>query len=127
MTEPTNGEMTAKAWTPAVPGEPIPGQMGDGPDELASQNRPGEIVPQGAYFEMLGLLRTLKARREAKGLTVADVSERSGMTRRAIDKLESGRLANPRIGTLYRYALSLDAGFTFGIEEVEAAQEKPSA
>ena len=55
----------------------------------------------------------------SKGLTLADVSGRSGMTRQAISKLENGQVANPTLDTLYRYAMALDAGITLGFQEIE--------
>jgi DNA-binding XRE family transcriptional regulator len=50
------------------------------------------------------LLRQLKAAREAKGLSLADVTELTGMDRSAISKLETGQRANPTVETLVRYA-----------------------
>jgi ribosome-binding protein aMBF1 (putative translation factor) len=56
-------------------------------------------------FEMVeSLLPQLKAAREAQGLSLADLTERTGMDRSAISKLESGQRANPTIDTLVRYA-----------------------
>lgn len=50
------------------------------------------------------LLKQLKAAREQKGLTLAEVSERTGMDRSALSKLESGQRPNPTVETLVRYA-----------------------
>jgi ribosome-binding protein aMBF1 (putative translation factor) len=50
------------------------------------------------------LLRQLKAAREAKGLSLADLTELTGMDRSAISKLETGQRANPTVDTLVRYA-----------------------
>ena len=50
------------------------------------------------------LLRQLKAAREAKGLSLADVTELTGMDRSALSKLETGQRPNPTIETLVRYA-----------------------
>jgi DNA-binding XRE family transcriptional regulator len=50
------------------------------------------------------LLGQLKAAREAKGLSLADVTERTGMDRSALSKLETGQRANPTVETLMRYA-----------------------
>jgi DNA-binding XRE family transcriptional regulator len=46
----------------------------------------------------------LKATREAKGLSLADLTELTGMDRSAISKLETGLRANPTVETLVRYA-----------------------
>ena len=46
----------------------------------------------------------LKAAREAKGLSLADVTKLTGMDRSAVSKLETGQRANPTVETLVRYA-----------------------
>ena len=50
------------------------------------------------------LFGELKAAREAKGLSVADLAERIGMDRSALSKLEVGQRPNPTLETLARYA-----------------------
>ena len=50
------------------------------------------------------LVEQLKIAREAQGLSLADLTERTGMDRSAISKLETGQRANPTIDTLVRYA-----------------------
>ena len=50
------------------------------------------------------LLKQLKAAREAKGLSLADVTELTGMDRSALSKLETGQRPNPTVETLVRYA-----------------------
>jgi predicted transcriptional regulator len=50
------------------------------------------------------LFTQLKAAREAKGLSLADVTELTGMDRSALSKLETGHRANPTVETLVRYA-----------------------
>jgi DNA-binding Xre family transcriptional regulator len=50
------------------------------------------------------LLVQLKSAREAKGLSLADLTELTGMDRSALSKLETGQRANPTVETLVRYA-----------------------
>lgn len=50
------------------------------------------------------LLGQLRAAREAKGLSLSDVTELTGMDRSALSKLETGQRANPTVETLVRYA-----------------------
>ena len=49
-------------------------------------------------------MQELKAAREAKGLSLADIYERTGMDRSALSKLENVANENPTIDTLLRYA-----------------------
>jgi DNA-binding phage protein len=50
------------------------------------------------------LLAQLKAARESKRMSLADVTEQTGMDRSALSKLETGQRANPTVDTLVRYA-----------------------
>jgi DNA-binding Xre family transcriptional regulator len=50
------------------------------------------------------LLGQLKAAREEKGLSLADLTEMTGMDRSALSKLEMGQRPNPTVETLARYA-----------------------
>jgi len=103
----------------AKPLDVEPGTPGPGPEELVASGEIDEPVPQGMFLELLGLMAKLKERRQVRGLSLTDVSERSGLTRQAISRLENGWNINPTLETLYRYALSVEAGVTLGLEEVE--------
>jgi transcriptional regulator with XRE-family HTH domain len=50
------------------------------------------------------LLRQQKAAREAKGLSLSDLTELTGMDRSALSKLETGQRPNPTVEALVRYA-----------------------
>jgi DNA-binding XRE family transcriptional regulator len=54
--------------------------------------------------ELAELLRQLKAAREAKGVSLADMMKLTGMDRSALSKLETGQRPNPTVETLARYA-----------------------
>jgi transcriptional regulator with XRE-family HTH domain len=57
-----------------------------------------------AWDQLDELLRQLKAAREQRGLSLADLTELTGMDRSALSKLETGRRSNPTVETLVRYA-----------------------
>jgi DNA-binding XRE family transcriptional regulator len=50
------------------------------------------------------LVKQLKAAREEQGLSLADLTRRTGMDRSALSKLETGQRHNPTVETLVRYA-----------------------
>ena len=54
--------------------------------------------------ELQTLISQLKIAREAKGLSLADLTELTGMDRSALSKLETGQRPNPTVETLVRYA-----------------------
>jgi ribosome-binding protein aMBF1 (putative translation factor) len=66
------------------------------------------------------LFQQLKAAREAKGLSLADLTERTGMDRSALSKLETGQRANPTVETLMRYAEALGKRLVVALEDVDA-------
>ena len=57
-----------------------------------------------AIEDLQALLRELKSGRERKGLSLADLTDLTGMDRSALSKLENGQRSNPTIETLVRYA-----------------------
>ena len=57
-----------------------------------------------AFDQLAELLRQLRQAREDRGLSLADLTELTGMDRSAISKLETGQRPNPTLETLVRYA-----------------------
>jgi DNA-binding XRE family transcriptional regulator len=57
-----------------------------------------------AREQLVRLLDELKAARESKGLSLADLTRLTGMDRSALSKLENGQRSNPTLETLVRYA-----------------------
>jgi len=55
-------------------------------------------------LDIQNTLAALKAERIKKGLSLADIKERSGIQRSTLSRLENNAEANPTIGTLTRYA-----------------------
>jgi len=76
-------------------------------------------MPLGTYLEVQVLLHQLKKEREAAGLSLADVSERTGMDRAAISRLENGHQLNPTIDTLARYAAALGKRILWSFAETK--------
>jgi transcriptional regulator with XRE-family HTH domain len=51
--------------------------------------------------------RLLKAERQALGLSLSDLEEKSGIGRSALSRLENDKEPNPTVVTLTRYAAAL--------------------
>lgn len=64
------------------------------------------------------LLQQLKDAREAKGLSLADLTERTGMDRSALSKLETGQRVNPTVETLVRYAEAVGKRLTVSLSDL---------
>jgi DNA-binding XRE family transcriptional regulator len=66
------------------------------------------------------LLMQLKAAREAKGLSLADLTDLTGMDRSALSKLETGQRANPTVETLVRYAEAVGKRLVVSLADAES-------
>jgi DNA-binding XRE family transcriptional regulator len=78
-------------------------------------------MPLATYVEIHQLLHRLKQDREAAGLSLADVAERTGMDRAAISRLENGHQPNPTIETLARYAAALGKRVVWSVADLPRA------
>jgi DNA-binding XRE family transcriptional regulator len=87
-------------------------QVGEELPELIARHRQ-RSASRGQLQELLG---QLKFAREAKGLSLADLTELTGMDRSAISKLETGQRLNPTIETLMRYAAAVGKRLVVSLE-----------
>jgi DNA-binding XRE family transcriptional regulator len=67
-------------------------------------------------------LSGLRRAREAKGLSLADVAERSGIDKAALSRLENGQQSNPTLHTLARYARAIGKRLCWSLEDEPAEQ-----
>ena len=84
--------------------------------ELEASGEYGPGMPTPTYFALKVLLHRLRKAREAAGLSLADVAERTGMDKAFVSRLETGK-GNPTIETLARYAAALGKRVVFGMED----------
>jgi DNA-binding XRE family transcriptional regulator len=71
------------------------------------QQRPAGAIDQRSFAVILGLLARFKAARESQGLTLAEVAERMGIDAPALSRLETGKMLNPTLATLHKWAEAL--------------------
>jgi DNA-binding XRE family transcriptional regulator len=64
-------------------------------------------VNQESFAAILQLLARFKAARESQGLTLAEVAERMGIDAPALSRLETGKVLNPTLATLHKWAEAL--------------------
>lgn len=94
-----------KAVRQQIAGE-LPELLGRRHERAAALDQLDQLFPQ------------LKAAREAKGLSLADISELTRMDRSALSKLESGQRANPTVDTLVRYAEAVGKRLVVSLADV---------
>ena len=76
-----------------------------GPSELLTPQELADAAP--FYFVLRGYIQQLKEAREAAGLTLADLSGRTGLAVESLSRLETGALTNPTWKTLGLYAAAV--------------------
>jgi DNA-binding XRE family transcriptional regulator len=75
------------------------------PSELLTPQEHTDAAP--FYFVLRSYIQQLKQARETAGLTLADVSARTGMAVESLSRLETGEQTNPTWKTLGRYAAAV--------------------
>jgi hypothetical protein len=75
-----------------------------GMDELIASGDYEGPGRQGDLMALLSAIAELKRQRDERGLGLADVSQRSGLDRLLLSRLENGMVLNPTMATLWRYA-----------------------
>jgi hypothetical protein len=75
--------------------------------EMPEIKKEVKALRQGRRVKIQEAVSILKAERELRGLSLGDISERTGISKSAISKLENNQDANPTINTLAKYADAL--------------------
>jgi predicted transcriptional regulator len=87
--------------------------------EKLDKEKPEIIARAKAFFATQeatkNMIALLKAERERQGLSLADIQERTGITRGAISILENSDSPNPTVKTLQRYAMAVGAKLEMSI------------
>lgn len=73
--------------------------------------------------ELLRVLEQLKAAREERGMSLADLTRLTGMDRAALSKLENGQRPNPTIETLVRYAEAVEKHLVVSLTDSDLQKE----
>ena len=71
------------------------------------RQRPAGAINRQSFTSILNLLARFKAVRERQGLTLADVAQRMGIDSPALSRLETGKMLNPTLATLHKWAEAL--------------------
>ena len=90
-------------------------------DDLAESGEFEGPYRHGDVMAFLSAIAGLKRRREQLGLSLADVSERSGLDKGMLSRLENGKILNPTMSTLWRYAEALDMQVALAFEALPAS------
>jgi ribosome-binding protein aMBF1 (putative translation factor) len=72
--------------------------------------------PPAGDPELIAALAGLRRERERQGLSLTDLAERTGIDRATISKLETGKIANPTVGTLRTLVRALGQKLAWTLE-----------
>jgi DNA-binding XRE family transcriptional regulator len=68
---------------------------------------PANAINRTSFTAILTLVARFKVLRENQGLTLAEVAERMGIDPPALSRLETGKMLNPTLATLHKWAEAL--------------------
>jgi DNA-binding XRE family transcriptional regulator len=68
---------------------------------------PAGAINRQSFMAILGLVARFKAARENQRLTLAEVANRMGIDAPALSRLETGKMLNPTLATLHKWAEAL--------------------
>ena len=68
---------------------------------------PPTAINRQSFSASLTLLAQFVAVRKAQGLTLAEVADRMGIDAPALSRLETGKMLNPTLATLHKWAEAL--------------------
>jgi ribosome-binding protein aMBF1 (putative translation factor) len=86
-------------------------------EQLVASGEYNEPLPLEEHLSIRQAVFALKKAREAAGLSLADVAERTGIDKAALSRIETGQHMNPTVSTLCRYAHALNKRWKWVLEE----------
>jgi DNA-binding XRE family transcriptional regulator len=79
------------------------------------RQRPAGSISRQSFAAILSLMARFKAVRESQGLTLAEVAERMEIDAPALSRLETGKMLNPTLATLHKWAEALGQKLEVGL------------
>lgn len=79
------------------------------------RQRPVGAVDSTSFAATLDLLARFKTARESRGLTLAEAAGRMGIDAPALSRLETGKMLNPTLATLHKWATALGMKLEMGL------------
>lgn len=74
-----------------------------------------EVVAECA--QAVSLIRRLRESREAAGVSLGELEERTGIRKSVLSRLENSKAPNPTLATLQRYCEAIGKQLCFSIDE----------
>jgi transcriptional regulator with XRE-family HTH domain len=99
-----------------------------GLDELVRRGQadPERVTTMGALGALVKATADVRRARQAKGLSLTEVSRRSGLPLATLSRLESGKNPRPTFETLARYAAGVGLDLAISVRERGESPRQPS-
>ena len=85
--------------------------------------RPAGTIDPPSFAAILSLLSQFKEVREGQGLTLAEVAERMEIDAPALSRLETGKVLNPTLATLLKWAEALGRKLTVDLTAAGSSED----
>lgn len=95
-------------------------------EQLLAEGGHADTVPLGEFLATQEIMLGLKKERERQHLTLAQLSERTGIDQAALSRLETGKQANTTLETLHRIARALGKALVYRLRDLPAELSSPS-
>lgn len=96
------------------------------PDEALAESGHAALLPLGEVVLLHEVAAALRRERERVGMTLAELSARTGIDPAALSRLETGKAANPTVDTLYRVAAALGKVMSCVLRDTPQSHPNPS-
>ena len=91
------------------------------PLQLLAEGGHDDFIPLGALLELHQAMAWLKKEREKQGMTLASLSELTGIDQGALSRLETGKNDNPTYDTISRVAAALGKVIRWSFQDAPPA------
>ena len=88
--------------------------------ETGTLKTAGDGTTMGDLVAFRRFIMSLRRERERLGLSLAEVSQRAGIDKGALSRLENGQQLNPTVNTLARYARALGKALAWGLADEDS-------
>jgi DNA-binding XRE family transcriptional regulator len=85
---------------------------------------PGGTINRQSFMAILSIVARFKAVRESEGLTLAEVAERMAIDPPALSRLETGKMLNPTLATLHKWAEALGQQLNIDVSSASPAKHR---
>jgi DNA-binding Xre family transcriptional regulator len=88
-------------------------------DKAANVEAAKAVLPRlkAECQQAVEIVRQLREAREAAGVSLAELEERTGIRKSVLSRLENSKAPNPTLGTLQRYCQALGKRAVFSVED----------